>query len=159
MKNSTDEHPKQNGESDRADDGSLFEKVVPDGIKRGFENLMREGRLKNVISDIKMPKEFINHMMSQVDETKRAALQVIGKEVRLFLERTNLSDELAKLLTQVSFEIKTEVRFKPNDRKLEKKKKKKQRAAPTPPPAAPEDASPTEKPLSETTPDTEASDV
>ncbi len=98
----------------REDDGSILEKVIPDGIKRGLETLLRDGRIKNVV-DLKLPKEIVNHIMSQVDETKHAALGVVSKEVRLFLERTNLSDELAKLLTQVSFEITTNVRFKPNE--------------------------------------------
>ena len=31
------------------------------------------------------------------------------------MEHTNLADELAKMLTTLSFEIKTEVRFIPND--------------------------------------------
>ena len=58
----------------------------------------------------------MNHILGQIDETKHAALAVVARETRQFLERTNLSEELAKLLTQVSFEIKTEVRFVPNDK-------------------------------------------
>ena len=73
-------------------------------------------RLKALMGDLKLPKEIANHILSQIDETKHAALAVIARETRLFLEKTNLSDELAKLLTQVSFEIKTEVRFVPNDK-------------------------------------------
>ena len=74
------------------------------------------GRLKALMGELKLPKEIANHILSQIDETKHAALAVIARETRLFLEKTNLSDELAKLLTQVSFEIKTEVRFIPNDK-------------------------------------------
>jgi hypothetical protein len=42
-------------------------------------------------------------------------MRVVAKEVRGFLESANLSHELGKLLTQLSLEIKTEVRFIPND--------------------------------------------
>jgi hypothetical protein len=73
-------------------------------------------RLKSLVGELKLPREIANHILGQIDETKHAALAVIAKEMRLFLEKTNLSDELAKLLTQVSFEIKTEVRFIPNDK-------------------------------------------
>lgn len=74
------------------------------------------GRLKSLMGDLKLPREIANHILSQIDETKHAALAVIAKEMRIFLEKTNLSDELARLLTQLSFEIKTEVRFVPNEK-------------------------------------------
>jgi len=130
----------QPGKVDTDEEGSLFEKV-PEGIKRGFENLIRESRLKNIVGDLKLPKEVISHIMSQVDETKQAALGVIGREVRVFLENTNISEELAKLLTQISFEVKTQVRFVPNDKKLVKVKhsvSRKSKAPKSPPKDAPE---------------------
>ena len=115
-----DRRPSNAPEGNTGDEGSIFERVVPDGIKRGFENLVRDGRLKHMLGDLKLPKEIVTHIMSQIDETKQATLGVISKEVRLFLERTNLSEELAKLLTQVSFEVKTQVRFVPSDNALKK---------------------------------------
>jgi hypothetical protein len=54
-------------------------------------------------------------LLGQLDETKAGVYRVVAKEVRDFLEHTNLADELAKMLTTLSFEIKTEVRFIPND--------------------------------------------
>jgi len=74
------------------------------------------GRLRALMGELKLPKEIANHILSQIDETKHAALAVIAKETRLFLEKTNIGDELAKALTQVAFEIRTEVRFVPNDK-------------------------------------------
>ncbi len=108
----------------QSDEGSLFEKVVPDGIKRGLEGILRDGRLKNLVGDMKLPKEIVNHIISQVDDTKHAAIGVISREVRLFLENTNLSDELAKLLTKISFEVSTQVRFVPSDKAMKRGKKK-----------------------------------
>lgn len=107
-------------DGDSREEGSFFERM-PDGIKRGIESLLREGRIKHILGDLKLPKEIVAHLMSQIDETKHAALGVISREVRLFLERTNLSDELAKLLTQISFEVKTQVRFVPSDNALKRK--------------------------------------
>jgi hypothetical protein len=98
-----------------ADDATIFERVVPDGIKRkigaGVENMLKEGRLKN----LKLPRELMQYIMSQVDETKHAALAAIAKEMRLFLEQTDIAEELSKVLSKVSLEVKTEVRFKPID--------------------------------------------
>ena len=121
MKDHPEDTKKHTDNQNTADDGSIFDRVVPDGIKRGLEHLIREGRLKNVLSEVKMPKEIVSHIISQVDDTKKAAVQVISREVRIFLENTNLADELAKLLTQISFQVKTEVSFVPNDKAIAKK--------------------------------------
>ena len=114
---SDEEHRSSNAEppsGDRpSDDATIFERVVPDGIKRkigaGVENMLKEGRLKN----LKLPRELVHYIMSQVDETKHAALAAIAKEMRLFLEQTDIAEELSKVLSKVSLEVKTEVRFKP----------------------------------------------
>jgi hypothetical protein len=105
---------------DRTEDPSLYERVVPEGFKRrieaGVENVLKDGRLKSLVGELKLPREIVNHILGQVDETKHAALAVVARETRQFLEKTNLSEELAKLLTQVSFEINTQVRFVPSDK-------------------------------------------
>jgi hypothetical protein len=104
---------------ERPDDPSLFDRVMPEGFKRrieaGVENVLRDGRLMGALGELKLPREIANQILSQIEETKTAAVAAIARETRQFLERTNLSDELAKLLTQVSFEIRTEVRFVPSD--------------------------------------------
>ena len=101
-------------------DESIFDRVVPEGLKQkiehGMESVLKDGRLKNFVGDLKLPKEVINYMVSQVDETKHAAIGIISKEVRLFLEKTNLSEEITKVLTKVSFEVTTNVRFVPNEK-------------------------------------------
>ena len=77
-------------EDEREFDASIFEKVMPEGVK---------DRIKNLVGDMKLPKEIITHILHQVEETKQSALGIVAKETRLFLEKTNLGDELARLLT------------------------------------------------------------
>lgn len=84
---------------------SIFEKVLKDGFK---------GRVKQVVNDLKMPKEALNYIFKQVDETKHAAVSIIAKEVKDLLEKTDLAEEATKVLTSVSFEITTNIRFVPN---------------------------------------------
>lgn len=67
------------------------------------------------MSELKLPKEALALILSQLDETKVGLYRVVAKEIRDFLEHTNFADELVKVLTMVSFELKTEVRFIPND--------------------------------------------
>jgi hypothetical protein len=53
---------------------------------------------------------------AQIDDTKNGLYRVVAKEIRDVLEHTAIADEIAKVLTKLSFEIKTEIRFVPNDR-------------------------------------------
>ncbi|MDD5308009.1 MAG: hypothetical protein PHU25_11865 [Deltaproteobacteria bacterium] len=117
MPNNSNPPPPQEAERG-GEDSSIFERVMPESVRRGLEALLHDSRFKNIIGDFKLPKEIVSHILAQVDETKHAALGVIAREMRLFLERTNLADEMARLLTQVSFQIKTEVRFVPNDKRV-----------------------------------------
>ena len=116
-----DDSRQEGNDSSQTDhnDESLLEKMVPEGFKRrieaGVESVLKDGRLKSLMSDFKLPKEIAAHMMSQVDETKQAAVAIIARETRLFLEKTNLSEELVKMLSKISLEVKTQIRFIPNE--------------------------------------------
>ncbi len=103
--------PKEYGD----DEGSIFHRVRSDVLKKKVEAMLKEGVIKNLVSDLKLPREIVTHLMTQIDETKQAALGVVSREVRLFFENTNLSDELARVLSQLSFEITTRVRFVRNE--------------------------------------------
>jgi hypothetical protein len=100
-----------------------LERVLPEIIKRiveaGYEKIS-EGpeNVRQFVSDLKLPKEALGLILAQIDETKNGLYRVVAREVRDFLDHTNFSEELAKVLTTLSFEIKTEVRFIPNDSRL-----------------------------------------
>jgi len=74
-------------------------------IETGVESLIGDGRMKSLLAEMKLPREIVNHILGQVDETKHAAIKAIARETREFLERTNIADELAGLLTQVTLRI------------------------------------------------------
>lgn len=88
-------------------------------LEVGYEKLT-EGpeNVRNLVSDLKLPKEALSVLLSQLDETKNGLYRAVAREVRDFLEQTNFAEELAKVLTTLSFEVKTEVRFIPNDQRL-----------------------------------------
>jgi hypothetical protein len=71
--------------------------------------------LKEFVGGMKVPREVAHYLLSQVEETKNGLFRVVAKEVRDFLEHTNLGTEMQKMLTTVQFEINTTIRFKPND--------------------------------------------
>jgi hypothetical protein len=113
--------PSERGYSER--DRRRLERVLPELIKRvlevGYEKLAdTPENVRQLARELKLPKEALALILSQLDESKNGLYRVVAKEIRDFLDHTNLADELAKALTTLSFEIKTEVRFIPNDSRL-----------------------------------------
>lgn len=108
---------------DREREQRRLERLIPELLRRvlevGYEKLT-EGpeNVRNLVSELKLPKEALGVLISQLDETKNGLYRAVAKEVRDFLEQTNFAEELAKVLTTLSFEVKTEVRFIPNDQRL-----------------------------------------
>ncbi|HYO96273.1 MAG TPA: hypothetical protein VER33_17260 [Polyangiaceae bacterium] len=115
------ERPPESDEPDR--EQRRLERLIPELIKRlleaGYEKLS-EGpeNVRQRVADLKLPKEALGVLLAQLDETKSGLYRAVAREVRDVLEHTNFSEELAKVLTTLSFEIKTEVRFIPNDQRL-----------------------------------------
>lgn len=96
---------------------------MPELVKRilesGFEKLVEAPEnARNLVNEMRLPKEILALLIGQIDETKSGLYRVVARETREFLEQTNFAEELARVLTTLSFEIKTEVRFIPNDSRL-----------------------------------------
>jgi hypothetical protein len=97
-----------------------LEGVIPELLKRAIEIGVDRAQdapesLKHFVGELKLPKEIVSYILQQVDETKNGLFRVVADEIRGFLETSNLSGEMKKMLTTVQFEINTTVRFTPND--------------------------------------------
>jgi hypothetical protein len=97
-----------------------LDSVIPEIIKRAVEIGVEKAveapdSLKEFVGGMKLPRDAANYLLSQVEETKNGLFRVVGKEVREFLEQTNLGAEMQKMLTTLQFEISTTIRFKPNE--------------------------------------------
>jgi len=107
-------------EKDSGDRRRRLDSVIPELIKRAVEIGVEKAaeapdNLKEFVGGMKLPREAANYLLAQVEETKNGLFRVVAKEVREFLEHTNLAGEMQKMLTTVQFEISTTIRFKPND--------------------------------------------
>jgi hypothetical protein len=114
-----DEAAREEGEPRDRQRGRL-EGFIPDIVKRTFYAglgavFTTEEGIRKIASDLKLPKDVANYLIQQAAASKDELFRVVGKELRGFLETVNISGELQKLLTSLSFEIKTEIRFIPND--------------------------------------------
>jgi hypothetical protein len=90
----------------------LVKKMLEAGVSRSEDAIRGIG---GIVSDMRLPKEIAGYVFEQIDETKNGMLRIVAKEFRDFLEHTELAEELRKVLTSLSFEVKTEIRFIPND--------------------------------------------
>jgi len=94
-----------------------LEALVPEIVKRTFAAGMgavfstEEGLRKLAKDNLPAAAGAVAHA---ADGAKDKVLEVIARETREFLSTLNLTDEIAKILTTLSFEIKTEIRFIPN---------------------------------------------
>ena len=112
------EPPANDGEQ-RERERRRLERVLPELIKRVLDvgyGKIHEGpeNVRNFVSELKLPKEVLNLLVSQIEETKNGLYRAVAREIREFLENTNLSEEMSKVLSSVALEIRTEVRFRPN---------------------------------------------
>ncbi len=109
---------------DGPEEESSFRKTVegfvPDIFKRSLTSgigslFMSDDGLRSLVADKKLPKEAVGYLIGQADATKREFMRIVSREIREFLETMDFGGELTKILTSISFEIRTEVRFIPND--------------------------------------------
>jgi len=133
----------EGGGSDKDPKRGRFETRLPSLIRRGIEkgieaglytferSIETTGAVREVFSDVKipdvasavgkalqeakLPREIAGAVLHQIDETKNDVVRIIAREVRDFLEATDLAGEIKNALTSLSFEVRTEVRFIPND--------------------------------------------
>jgi len=111
------------GEAREDDDAGLRKKIehlIPDLVRRTLLGglgaaFATEEAIRKLAGDVTLPKDVANFLVQQASNSKDEVLRVVGNEVRRFLENANLAAEMQKLLTQLSLEVKTEVRFIPND--------------------------------------------
>jgi len=97
-----------------------LEALIPDLVRKAAAAglgaaLATEEGIRKLASDLPLPKEVASYLLNTADVTKDKIVEIIAREVREFLENVNLNEILVKTLTQLSFEIKTEIRFIPNN--------------------------------------------
>ncbi len=77
-------------------------------------SVLDQETIRNAVSE-SMPKELLGYLMKSVDAGKDEVVRVTGVQIRKFLENLDIGGELQKVLTSVSFEVRTTVRFVPNE--------------------------------------------
>jgi hypothetical protein len=95
-----------------------LERALPDLIRRAVEvgyDKLSDGpeNVKNFVSELRLPKELLQIIVSQVEETKNGITRAVAREVHDFLDRSDVTEAFVRALTKLSLEVRTEVRFVP----------------------------------------------
>ncbi len=111
--------PDRDGLSERIRE--RLEHMIPELVKKTFSAGMgavfqTEEGIRRLARE-NLP-EVAGYIASSADGAKDKVFEVIARETREFLGNLNLTEEIAKILTTLSFEIKTEVRFIPNSERF-----------------------------------------
>jgi len=115
--------------SDRAPDDGLTESIrqrlehlVPELVKKTITAGMgavfsTEEGLRKIAREVTIPG-VAGYITSSADGAKDKVFEIIARETREFLSNMNFTEEVAKILTTLSLEVKTEIRFIPNSERL-----------------------------------------
>ena len=95
---------------------------VPDMLKKAMVAglgaiFMTEEGIRTMVRDLKLPKEVIGFIVGQAEKSKSDLTRVIGDEIRRFFENPALRQEIIKLMSEVTIEIKAEIKLKPEGTK------------------------------------------
>src|SRR6202034_4210597 len=95
-----------------------LEHLVPELVKKTFAAGMgavfqTEEGIRKIAREVSLPDVagVAGYLAHSADGAKDKVFEIIARETRDFLSNLNLTEEIAKLLTTLSFEIKTEIRF------------------------------------------------
>jgi hypothetical protein len=93
--------------------------LVPDIVRRAVLTgvgalFMTEEGIRNLVGDMKLPKDAIGFLLAQAEKTRTEVARVVTQEVRRFLESETLRREMWKLLTSVTLEVNASVHLKPS---------------------------------------------
>jgi hypothetical protein len=99
-----------------------LEHLVPELVKKTFSAGMgavfsTEEGIRRLAREVSLP-DVAGYIASSADGAKDKVWEIIARETRDFLSNLNLTEEIAKILTTLSFEIKTEIRFIPNSERF-----------------------------------------
>lgn len=99
-----------------------LEHLVPELVKKTFAAGMgavfsTEEGIRRIAREVTLP-DVVGMVASSADGAKDKVFEIVARETREFLSNLNLTEEIAKILTTLSFEIKTEIRFIPNSERM-----------------------------------------
>ncbi|MFL5352741.1 hypothetical protein [Archangium sp.] len=103
----------ERGESRAGFVPEFMRKVAVAGLGALF---MTEEGIRSLAGQLKLPKEVLGYILGQAEKTKDEVGRVVSEELRRFLQSEKLRDELLKLVSGMTIEVKAQIRLVPPER-------------------------------------------
>jgi BMFP domain-containing protein YqiC len=87
----------------------MLKKAVTTGISAAF---MTEDGVKNLISDLPLPKDIVSGLLQNAKESKEEFVKSIKNELKAYLNKIDLTKEIDKLVEKYDFEVKATISLK-----------------------------------------------
>src|SRR5262245_10558035 len=102
-----DEEKRSAREEEQRARGRL-EQFIPEIVRRTFYAglgavFTTEEGIRKIASEFHLPKDVANYLIQTAGQSKDQIFEIFARELRAFLESANLSQEIQKVLTSLSF--------------------------------------------------------
>ncbi len=96
---------------------TLIAEVLRKAASKGGEVYeSTEDSVRKLVGELPLPKDVAERVLERVDDYRGDLFRVVREELHDWLQKVDVGHELQKILTSLSFEITTEVRFIPNEK-------------------------------------------
>jgi len=104
-------------ELDREEAGRL--KSVTDVVRKAMVAglgavFMTEDGIRALVKDLKLPKDVMGYVMGHAEKSKADLSRIVSEEARRFFQSDALRNEIVRLLSEMTIEVKAEIRLKPD---------------------------------------------
>lgn len=94
--------------------------ILPESIRKALVSgisavFMTEEGIRNMLSDMRLPKDAMAYLVQQTERTRKELFRVISHELQGFLKNADLNREVRKALRGLKVQIRAEVRFVDED--------------------------------------------
>ncbi len=89
--------------------GDLFKKVITTGVTAAF---MTEEGVRAVLKDLPVPKDLVGSLVENAKHTKTEFVSSVKNELKNYLDKIDLSNEIDKILEKYDFEVKATISLK-----------------------------------------------
>jgi len=112
----TDDENEENTEESKGLLGEALKKVFAAGVGAAF---MTEENIRSYLAELKLPKEFLNLLLSQANRSKEELIQRVGKEIMQIVNKVDFTNEFSKFAETHRFRITADIEIMRKDAKSE----------------------------------------
>lgn len=97
---------------DRDKDGKvegILKKVLTTGVTAAF---MTEESVRAILKDVPLPKDIVGSLVENAKSTKTEFVAGVKNELKTYLDKIDLSNEIEKIVEKYDFEIKATISLK-----------------------------------------------